>query len=77
MRTGVLEVGLSLKRQQEGNNSVQDGLEEVSWNTSFDEVPELSQQEELHNLELHPSKAVCPSVHSKRGKSGGGGEINL
>ena len=34
------------------------GLEELCWNTELKESPELSQHEELQDLELHDGKMV-------------------
>jgi len=52
------EVFLPVDFWEEDEGSAKEGLEEFSWDTSLKELPELSQHEELQDLELHGGKAV-------------------
>jgi len=58
MDNGLLEVYLLLKIGEEDESGPEEGLEEFSRNISLEEPAELSQQEELQDLELHASKMI-------------------
>ena len=52
------QILLPVDFREEGKSGVQEGLEEIGWDASLKELPELSQHEELQDFKPHGSKAV-------------------
>jgi len=61
---------------EEEEGSAKEELEELGGEALLKELPELSQHEELQDLELHGSKTVRPSLQGDSREGGAGGEIN-
>jgi len=52
------QILLPVDVREESDGGVKEGLEEFSGDRSFEELPELSQHEELQDLEPHGGKTV-------------------
>jgi len=62
--------------RKEDEGGTKEGLEEFSGDASLKELSELSQHEELQDLELHGGKTVRPSLYGDSREGGGSGEVD-